>query len=45
MESVGVMEALAHGCVFLNPRYEGDEQRVLQREGKPTGRKVDGRFS
>ena len=40
MESTGVMEALSRGCIFLNPQYTAGEQNVLQKQGKPTNRKV-----
>ena len=40
LESTGAIEALSHGCVFLNVRYVGNQTNVLQKEGKPTGRKV-----
>ena len=40
MESTGVMEGLANGCVFLNPKFFEAEQFVLLRDGKPTTRKV-----
>ena len=40
MESTGVTEGLANGCVFLNPKFFEAEQFVLLRDGKPTTRKV-----
>lgn len=37
MESPGSLEAIAQGCVFLNPRRKGNRVRL---SGKPTGRQV-----
>lgn len=40
LESTGVIEAIAHGCVFLNPKFKGSQQDILQQLGKPTLRKM-----
>ena len=40
MESTGVMEALAFGCIVINPRYFDGQQYILLQDGKPTSRKV-----
>ena len=34
------IEGIAWGCVFLNPKYTGNQTSILQREDKPTNRKV-----
>lgn len=40
LESIGVLEAIAHGSIFLNPKFSGEDQDYLQKVGKPTDRKV-----
>ncbi|KAI0234122.1 Alpha-1,6-mannosylglycoprotein 6-beta-N-acetylglucosaminyltransferase A, partial [Lamellibrachia satsuma] len=40
LESTGVIEAIAHGCIFLNPKFKGSQQDILQKLGKPTLRKL-----
>ncbi|KAK2175491.1 hypothetical protein NP493_728g01062 [Ridgeia piscesae] len=40
LESTGVIEAIAHGCIFLNPKFKGPQQDILQQLGKPTLRKM-----
>ena len=40
MESTGAIEGIAWGCVFLNPKYTGNQTSILQRNDKPTNRKV-----
>ena len=38
VEGPGVIEALAKGCIFLNPKFKGKRQQLLW--GKPTFRLV-----
>ncbi len=40
LESVAVTEAIANGCIFLNPRFKGPASDILPRSDKPTSRKV-----
>ena len=40
IEGTGAMEALAHGSVFINPRYTGDAQDIFKSGSKPTQRLV-----
>ena len=40
IEGTGAMEALAHGCVFLNPKYTGQSQNAFISGRKPTQRLV-----
>ena len=40
IEGTGAMEALAHGCVFFNPKYIGTDQNIFKNIGKPTHRLV-----
>ena len=38
VEGPGAMEALARGCIFINPQFRGERQKLLF--GKPTRRLV-----
>ncbi|KAK2151812.1 hypothetical protein LSH36_350g04046 [Paralvinella palmiformis] len=40
IEGTGAMEALAHGCVFFNPKYIGTDQNIFKNIGKPTHRLI-----
>lgn len=40
LESTAAVEALANGCIFINPRFSGNLSNILQHMDKPTSRKV-----
>jgi hypothetical protein len=40
LESTAAVEALACGCIFINPQFDGNETQLLQHMNKPTSRHV-----
>ena len=40
IEGVTPIEALSHGCIYLNPKLHGPDQKDLQNRKKSTSRLV-----
>ncbi|ELU15898.1 hypothetical protein CAPTEDRAFT_172402 [Capitella teleta] len=41
LESTAAVEALANACIFINPRFDKNQSRLLQHMNKPTSRLLE----